>query len=84
MNKEIITTIFVLVIIIGFAVLLFMHFKEVYDDGYKDGQSDVLTGNIKIVLVEFADGVREWRYKHELKDLKEHKIIDNLEVKPRS
>jgi hypothetical protein len=46
-----------------------------FHNGYRESQIDALSGKQEYRLVEFEDGVREYRKESELKNLITHKII---------
>ena len=71
MVNEITVTIVVLISTVGMILISNIRYQE----GYKNGQSDALSGKQKYRLVEFEDGTREYRKESELKDLITHKII---------
>jgi len=59
--KEIITTISVaLIIIVLFVYGLSVADKSGFDNGYRSGQIDALTGNIQYRLVVKPDSTRVW------------------------
>jgi hypothetical protein len=69
------TVLFIFFTVWAFVLMILVN-KAGYDNGYKKGQVEALNGNIEFVLVEFKDGSRDYYKRSELKNLVEHKIIN--------